>query len=152
MSNKPDVIDSTINDEKSLIDKWRSTLSCKGYNSDSLINYRLLDKILFYLHSKLDVRPFIKDKRGSKYFNCKMENKYHLVHLNIETAKVLINVLIFHFNWKRVEITYSQTTKLIEMDIYEYFDKDLLPDDIKTDKFVFTESNDTFRLRYISTK
>lgn len=149
LDNKPDVIDSTINDLESLVNKHKNALTNKEYETSKLINYRLMDKIFIEISSSQQKRPFIVDKRGSKYFNFKMENTFHLVHLNIETAKKLIEILIENYGWKRVDITYSQTTKIIEMDIYQHYDKDLLSDDLKINKYMFTESSDTFRLRFI---
>lgn len=149
LDNKPATIDSTINDLESLINKHKAALTNKEYETSNLINYRLMDKIFIEISSSQQKRPFIVDKRGSKYFNFKMENKFHLVHLNIETAKKLIEILIENYGWKRVDIFYSQTTKIIEMDIYQYYDKDLLPDDLKVNKYMFTESSDTFRLRFV---
>lgn len=150
MNNQVEAIDSIIEDEDMLIESHRESLTCKEYNPDNLINYKLIDKILTELNGKVHTRPFTFDKRGSKFFKFKMKINYHLVHVNVETAKTLIYILIKEYGWKRVDLTYSQTSKDLDLEIYEYFDQDICTDEYYINRYIFSESMDTFRLKYIS--
>lgn len=152
MTNVIEEIDSSITDEETLLNAWREGLTCREYKTDHLINYKLLDKIFNELKEKVNTRPFILDKRGSRYFKFNFTVKYNLVHLNIETAKVLINILIKECGWKKIDLSYSQTTKKLEMVLYQYFDIDLFVEEDKVNKFIFSEGHDTFRLKYTYVK
>lgn len=152
MNNQIEPIDSDVSDEVTLLNNWREGLTCKEYTIDNLVNYKLLDKIFAELNEKISKRPFILDKRGSKYFKFNFTIKYNLVHLNIETAKVLINILIKEYGWKKVDLAYSQTTKKLEMSLYQYFDIDLFVEEDNFNKFIFSDGFDAFRLKYTYVK